>query len=448
MPFGADAHRQDVVGEVRGLVPDGGERRVQPDQVRVGEHLDPAHTVRVGPHRVVDPGEVHVEAAAALLEEVRQQERHLIQGERVVQRPGQLVPGLRMAWRVDRAWHELVPCVGGGAPLGGDRAEQAVEQEQAARHLPAAQVPGGCGPPAVRGQPGTGVRHGLCDLGDHRRRDAGLSRGEIERVFRVQLLQDLLEPLERLLGPGMLRGEVFRPVPPAADEFPVVAPGPDEVAGDREQDRRLRPRVGRQPVVGVRGGVGQPGVDHDQRRTAGFGVHDALRMRVEVVARLQMRADQQDHVGVGVVGTRPVDAHPVVVARAGTRGAHVGVGVVPVHAPAGQDPLGEAVLARPADVIHDLVRALPDDGRPDPARDVVERVVPAHLAPSGPAPRSPARLSGCEDAVGVGDLVEGRGALGAVAAARARDARGCPRTCGPAGYPGRRRRAGRRRTRS
>ena len=56
---------------------------------------------------------------------------------------------------------------------------------------------------------------------------------------------------------------------------------------------------------------------------------------------------------------------------------------------------------------------------PDPAGDVVERLVPAHALPAVAAARAraPQRI---QDAVGVGDLVERRRALGAVAPARAR----------------------------
>ena len=245
-----------------------------------------------------------------------------------------------------------------------------------------------------------------------------VGRREIERVITVEAAQDLLEPLEGGLGPRVLAGEVLRPVPPAPDELAVVTAGPDQVTGDREQDRRLGTGAWRQPVVGVGGGVGQPRVEDDHFRAARLGVGDPLGVRVEVVAGFQMRADQQDDVGVRVVGAGPVDAHPEVVARPGAGGAHVGVRVVPVNAPAGQDPLGEAVFPRPPDMVHDLVPAVLRDRRPDPGGDVLQRLVPADLRPAAlAAPAGP--LERVQDPVRVGDLVERGGPLGAVTPAGA-----------------------------
>ena len=131
-----------------------------------------------------------------------------------------------------------------------------------------------------------------------------------------------------------------------------------------------------------------------------------------------MRADQEDHLGARVVRARPVDAAPELVARAGARGADVGVRVVPVDAPGGHDALGEAVLAGPADVVHDLLVPILLHRRPNPAGDVVERLVPADLLPLAVAALADP-LQRVEDAIGVGHLVERRRSLGAVAAARA-----------------------------
>ena len=417
MALAAQAHRQDVVGVLRGLAPRRGQRDVQPDLRRVAQQLDPAEPVGVGPHRVVDPREVHLERAAAVGDQVRQQERQLVHRQRVLRRPGQLVPGVRVRRGVDRARHELVPAVGVRAALARDRAEQRVEQEQRARHLPAAEVARRGAAPGVGRQPRAGGRDHLGDLAQHRGVDAGLARREVERVARPHRGELALEVLEARVRPAERGGHVLLPVPPSPDELAVVAAGRDQVVRDREEDRRLAAGLRRDPVIGVGRGVGQPHVEHDEPGAALPRLDDALRVRVEVVATLEVRADQHDHVGVGVVRARPIEAHPVVVAGAAARRADVGVRVVAVDAPAGEHALGEAVLAGPADVVHDVVGPALDDRAPDPRRDVGQRVVPRHLDPAALAALAGA-LERRQDAIGVGHLVERRRPLGAVASAR------------------------------
>src|SRR5690606_19763774 len=80
--------------------------------------------------------------------------------------------------------------------------------------------------------------------------------------------------------------------------------------------------------------------------------------------------------------------------------------------------LREPVLARPPDVVHDLVVPILFDGPADARRDVLQCFIPAdlHPLPLAPPPRALQRL---EDAVGVGDLVQRCRSLCAVAAARA-----------------------------
>ena len=102
VPLGAEPHRQHVVGEEGGLAPGRGERDVETDEALVGERLDPREPVGVRPDGVVDAREVHLEAAAPLLQEVRQEERELVQRQRELVRPGQLVPAVRVGRQVDR----------------------------------------------------------------------------------------------------------------------------------------------------------------------------------------------------------------------------------------------------------------------------------------------------------------------------------------------------------
>ena len=178
-------------------------------------------------------------------------------------------------------------------------------------------------------------------------------------------------------------------------------------------------RPGREPVVGVGRGVREAHVEDDQLRPVLLPLHDPLGVGVEVVPGLEVRADEQNDVGVGVVGTRAVVAHPPLVAGAPPRRADVRVRVVAVHVPGGQDALGVAVLPGPAHVVHHLVVALLGDRLADARRDVVEGLVPGHALPAVLAALAGA-LQGEEDAVGVFHLVEGRRPLGAASPARAR----------------------------
>ncbi len=301
--------------------------------------------------------------------------------ERVFDGPRQLVPRLRMRRRVDRLGDELVPRVGKDAALGRNRAGQRVEQEQTARHLPAAEVARRRRPPHVRRQPRARAGDDRGDLAQHPLVDARLRRGILEGVIRVQLAQPRLECLEARLAARRLLVEVLFPVPPAAHEVAVVGAGLDHLVGDGEQDRGLAAGPRREPVIGVGRRIRQPHVEHDDLGAGVLALDDALGVRVEVVTGLQVRADQEDDVGVGVVGARPVESHPKRVADASARRADVGVRIVAVDAPCGQHPLGVAVLAGPADVVHHRVVAILDDRLADARRDVVERLVPRRAHP-------------------------------------------------------------------
>ena len=168
------------------------------------------------------------------------------------------------------------------------------------------------------------------------------------------------------------------------------------------------------------GRVGHAYVEHHHLGVAlVLGLHDPLGVRVEVVAGLQVRGEQQDHLGVRVVRRRAVVAAPGGVAQSGTRRADVGVAVVAVDAPRQQEALGEPVLAGPTDVVDHAVATVGLDRGADPGRDIVERLVPgAPLPPTGAALADPPER--VQDPLGVVDLVDGRRALGAVAAARPR----------------------------
>ncbi len=394
----------------------------QPDELLVGERLDPGEAVRVGPDRVVDPAEVDVDLPAAVLEQVRQQDRHLVGA--TAGTPAATACSFHCscaARHVRPVRDELVPAVRAGAPERADAAGEHVEEEQGAGDLPATEVAGGRRAPHMCGQPATRGRDDLRQLLDLLGRDLRLGGGEVEGVGGVVLGQPVQEHREvvgrvvRVQG-----GHVGRPVHPAADVRLVDLPRAQQVGRDRQQDRRLAARPRREPQVGVRSGVRHPRVEDDELcAAADLALHDPLGVRVEVVPGLQMAGQQQDHLGVGVVRRRPVVAAPQRVAEPGAGGADVGVAVVPVDAPGLQEPLGEAVLPGAAHVVDHLVAAVLDDRGPDPRGDVVERLIPGDRLPLPAAPLAdPAQR--VQDPVRVGELVDRRRPLRTVAPPRPR----------------------------
>ncbi len=217
----------------------------------------------------------------------------------------------------------------------------------------------------------------------------------------------------------MLVREILLPVPPAADELAVVPAGLNQRVRDREQDGGLGARVRRDPVIGVRGRVRQPRVEHDEGRPPLLGLDDALGVGIEVVSGLQVAAHEEHDLRVRMVGTRAVGPHPEVVAGASAAAADVRMGVVPVDAPGREDALGKSVLPGPANVVHHLVRTAVRDRGADARRDLPERLIPSHPLPFPLAPLAgaPQRV---QNPVGIGDLVEGGRTLRAVPPARPR----------------------------
>src|SRR5579872_540390 len=132
-----------------------------------------------------------------------------------------------------------------------------------------------------------------------------------------------------------------------------------------------------------------------------------------------MRTYKEDYVRVCMVGAWTIDPHPEGIAGACGRAADVGVGIVSVDAPRAHDALGVAVLARTADVIHDLVLAFFDDRTPDARCNVVECLVPSDLHPFAFAAFAGA-FERERNAIDVFDLIERRRALRAISSAGAR----------------------------
>ena len=308
----------------------------------------------------------------------------------------------------------LVPAVAGGAPHGAHRAGEHVEEEQASGRLPAAQVAGARGPPVVGRELGRMGADDPGDLGDLGRGHAADPLGLLGRVGGVVVCQSGAHRVDLHRAVRVALAQIDLPVTPAPHEVALPCAVEHQQPGDGQQQEGLGAGPCRQPVVGLRAGIGESGVDADDRRPLALGFDDPLGVRVEVMARFQVRRDEEDHFGVGEVRRRAVMAHPALVADTGVGAADVGVAVVAVHPPALEHPLGVAVLAGAAHVVHDLVVAAFGDGGADAATDVVEGLVPAHPLPlpGAPLPGLPQRV---QDALVVVDLVERGRTLGTVA---------------------------------
>ncbi len=339
--------------------------------------------------------------------------------QRVLAGPLQLVPA-GVARRADR-WlgSELVHAVAGGAAFGRDGTGQHVEEEQAAGHLPAAEVAGAGRPPVVRREPGRMGADQLRDLPDRRRVDAGLVLGRLRGVLRV-LVEERgahRRPLDRQVGSR--RAQVGLPVGPPPHERLVPCPVGDQEAGDRQQQVGLRTGPRRQPVVGLAARVRQARIDADDLRPALLRLDDPLRVGVEVVTRFEVGGDEEDDLRVGEVRRRAIVAHPRLVADARVGRADVGVAVVAVDTPRLEHAVGVAVLAGTTDVVHDLVVAVLDDRLAQPGADLVEGLAPADPLPPAGAAGAHA-LHREQDPLGVVHLIERRRTLGAVPAAAPR----------------------------
>ena len=114
-------------------------------------------------------------------------------------------------------------------------------------------------------------------------------------------------------------------------------------------------------MIRVRRRVRKPRVQDDQLGAVRLAVDDALRVRIEVVAGLEVGADQQNDFRVRVIRAGPIEPHPKLVTFARSRRADVGVRVVTVNAPGRQNAFRESIFAGPSDVIHDLLAAIFDD---------------------------------------------------------------------------------------
>ena len=159
---------------------------------------------------------------APLLEEVGQQERHLVVGERVLGRPGQLVPGLRAASGGGGIGMNLFQPFGAGARRA-CRPPVSTLRSQSARDLPAAEVAGRGVAPDVGREPPR-ARPIARDLDDRAGVDARSPGRTPACTRRRGRAASASTDLERRGQVGPVLGEVRLPVHPAAHELAVVVP--------------------------------------------------------------------------------------------------------------------------------------------------------------------------------------------------------------------------------
>ncbi len=288
--FACNAHRQHVVGEPCGFTPDRREGHVTPDEILVGEGLQPREAVGVRPDRVVHAREVRVQFAATVLQEMRQQNRQFVVRERILLGPREFVP-VAVRMRV-LGWHgdELVPAVGAGSTLGSHRTRQHVEEEQRSCRLPTTFVARCRCTPVVRRQP---TRHRTPDVLGNLANLVGVYTtdvlGALGGVVGVEVEQGRCQVVERALHVGACFFEEDVPVHPAAHELAVPRAVLDQQPGDGQAEERFGSRPHRQPVVAHRRRVGKTRIDADHLRSTHLALDDALGVRIEVVAGLEVR---------------------------------------------------------------------------------------------------------------------------------------------------------------
>src|SRR6266481_9570728 len=108
-------------------------------------------------------------------------------------------------------------------------------------------------------------------------------------------------------------------------------------------------------MIGVRRGVGKTRVKDDELGAARLAVNDALRVRIEVMAGFEMRANQQNDFRIRVIGTGTIEPHPQLITFARARRANVGVRVVTIDTPGRQNALSKFYCPRPPRDIHSFL---------------------------------------------------------------------------------------------
>ena len=415
MALATDAHGQNVIGEIGSLIPGWRQGDVQADFLFIAEGFNPRKSIGVGPDRVIHTGEIDIEFSALFFQKMWQQKRQFVNGQRVFGRPGKRIPHGWMGWGMDGPRHKLVPGIGICPARCRHCTREGVEEKQGPRDLPATEIPGGRAPPGVSGQSRSSRGDQRGDGFNGLRADSGFLGCKRKTVLRIELFQHGLKVLKRRLQVRPFFLEIFLPVPPVMHEGTVVLFGLNKVVGYGEQNGRLTSRIGCNPMVGVGGTIGQADVKDDELGPTPLGVHNALGVRIKIMARFQVGADEKDHVGMFVVGAGAVRTHPKMIPGASPRRANIGMRVMAIDTPGGQDALGITILARAANVVHDFVVTAFLERSPKAAGNITECLIPGDLLPF-PLATFSRPFQGVENAIRIVDLVECGWALSAVPA--------------------------------
>src|SRR6185503_312063 len=140
-------------------------------------------------------------------------------------------------------------------------------------------------------------------------------------------------------------------------------------------------------------------------------------MRIEVVAGLEVRAEQEYKPRIRVIRRRSIGALPQRITNPGSRRADVCVRVMPVNSPRLENAVDVSVVPGPAYVIHDFVTTVFDQGVADFRGEGFEHFIPRGSFPLTFAARADS-LQREEYALGIVNLIDCRRAFGAVASAR------------------------------
>ena len=193
--------------------------------------------------------------AAAVLEQMRKQEAHLVMRKRVLARPQRFVPDLLRRGFRERGGDELVPHVGRDSAFGADASGERIQKVEGARYLPAPEIARSRAAPDVRGESRTRASDLACDLDDLFSFNAALVRGVLGRELRIDFFESVDERFERAGKRGPFFSHELFPVHPAANKLSIEGILLDNHRSHREQQRGFSAGPGRQPVVGCRCGV-------------------------------------------------------------------------------------------------------------------------------------------------------------------------------------------------
>src|SRR4029079_3354116 len=123
----------------------------------------------------------------------------------------------------------------------------------------------------------------------------------------------------------------------------------------------------------------QPWVHYRQLRARQLAFDDSLSVRIEVMTRFQVRRNEKNELRIRVIGAGPIVGMPNRITEPGAGGANVRMTVMPIDAPGLQNSLDVAFIARPPNMINDLVATIFFQGFADAGRNQFNRFLPSDL---------------------------------------------------------------------